>query len=268
MSKSKYEYVKKFEEHQVCLMDTFIVLRIDGKGFSKFSNLHNFEKPNDLKALCVMNEAAKEVCKNFNDIFLAYGQSDEYSFVLKKKSNLYKRRKDKIISVIVSLFTSAYYFNFEKLFLKKPEIFPIFDCRIICYPNFKTMWDYFCWRQVDCHINNLYNTCFWKLIQEKNKNNKEAEKILKFTLSDFKNEMLFKEFGINYAKIEAVFRKGSLFVRKKVVDLKKIEKMKNLEGKIKKISSPRKKIVYELLHVDLIQKDFWLNNFPELFEED
>lgn len=24
--------------------------------------------------------------------------------------------------------------------------------------------DYFGWRQADCHINNLYNTCFWSLV--------------------------------------------------------------------------------------------------------
>lgn len=268
MSKSKYEYVKKFEEHQTCLPDTYILIRLDGKGFSKFSTLHNFEKPNDLKALQIMNESAKSVCQNFNDILLAYGQSDEYSFVLKKKSNLYKRRKEKIISVIVSLFTSAYNSNFEKIFKKKLLSFPIFDCRIVIYPNFKTLWDYFCWRQVDCHINNLYNTCFWKLVKEKQKSNQEAEKILKFTLSDFKNEMLFKEFGVNYSKIEAIYRKGSLFVRKLEADLGKLEKMKQLEEKGVKVSQPRKKVVYELLHVDLIQKGFWEKYFPELLDQD
>lgn len=26
--------------------------------------------------------------------------------------------------------------------------------------------DYFAWRQADCHINNLYNTCFWALVAD------------------------------------------------------------------------------------------------------
>ncbi len=108
MAKSKYEYVKLFEDHSTCLLNTFMVVRVDGKGFSKYSELNQFEKPNDLKALQVMNSAAMSICKKFNEIFLAYGQSDEYSFVFNKNSNLYKRRKEKIVSVVSSLFTASY----------------------------------------------------------------------------------------------------------------------------------------------------------------
>ena len=39
-----------------------MVVRIDGKGFSKFTDLHKFKKPNDLRGLTVMNNAAKAVC--------------------------------------------------------------------------------------------------------------------------------------------------------------------------------------------------------------
>ena len=34
------------------------------------------------------------------------------------------------------------------------------------------------WRQVDCHINNLYNTTFWALIQSGGMDAKDAEKLL------------------------------------------------------------------------------------------
>ena len=40
---------------------------------------------------------------------------------------------------------------------------PVFDSRCVLYPDKKNVMDYFAWRQVDCHINNLYNTCFWGL---------------------------------------------------------------------------------------------------------
>lgn len=43
-----------------------------------------------------MNEAAFYVCQKFKDIFLAYGQSDEYSFALSKETGLFNRRVDKI----------------------------------------------------------------------------------------------------------------------------------------------------------------------------
>lgn len=62
MSKSRFEYVRNFEISDYCLQDTYIVVRVDGKGFHSFSQENNFDKPNDLKALKVMNSAALQVC--------------------------------------------------------------------------------------------------------------------------------------------------------------------------------------------------------------
>lgn len=47
MACSKYEYVKNFELEDKILPNIWIVVRVDGKGFHKFSKLHSFEKPND-----------------------------------------------------------------------------------------------------------------------------------------------------------------------------------------------------------------------------
>jgi len=35
-----------------------------------------------------MNRCAQRVMEEYNEIFMAYGQSDEYSFVLRKGQNL------------------------------------------------------------------------------------------------------------------------------------------------------------------------------------
>ena len=51
------------------------------------SQRHNFEKPNDLRALGLMNAAARAVLDEFQSIFLAYGQSDEYSFVFRQDAS-------------------------------------------------------------------------------------------------------------------------------------------------------------------------------------
>ena len=55
----------------------------------RFSDLHGFEKPNDLRALALMDDAAKEVLREFPDVRIAFGQSDEYSFVLQKDTSIY-----------------------------------------------------------------------------------------------------------------------------------------------------------------------------------
>jgi tRNA(His) guanylyltransferase len=133
-----------------------------------------------------MNTAAEYVCSSFAEIFLAYGQSDEYSFVLNKNTTLFSRRTDKILSCIVSAFTSAYVFHWRKHFEQDLQDIPTFDSRIVQYPNEECLKDYFRWRQVDCHINNLYNTVFWEMVRT-GKTHQEVEKILKDTNSGQKN---------------------------------------------------------------------------------
>ena len=266
MSKSKYEYVKNFEVQSKCIPETFILVRIDGKGFSKFTTINGFAKPNDRKALDLMNIAANEVCKKFKDIFLAYGQSDEFSFMLGRDTDLYNRRKEKICSTLVSVFTAVYNIKFEEIMGKKAIGYAIFDGRVVEYPSLKSMKDYFSWRQVDCHINNLYNTCFWKFVLEEGLSHKKTEKILKDTVSSDKHELLFSKFKLNYSHEPAIFRKGSLLIRHWKSDPAKLEKYNQLkkEGKIKNLSKPREKLNWNLEHCDLIQNKFWNQYFPDI----
>ena len=113
-----------------------------------------------------MNKAAKEVMKSFTDIVIAYGESDEYSFVFKKSAKVFNRREDKILSCVLSLFSSSYVFYFSKYFgNEQPKKIPSFDGRIVLYPTIEDLKNYLSWRQVDCHINNLYNTTFWALVK-------------------------------------------------------------------------------------------------------
>lgn len=116
MANSKFEYVKKFEQSHLLLPSTFMVVRIDGRGFTNFTNLHKFEKPNDIRGLNLMNKCAKEVMKSFTEIIIAYGDSDEYSFAFKKSAKVFNRREDKILSCILSLFSTSYVFYWSRYF--------------------------------------------------------------------------------------------------------------------------------------------------------
>lgn len=44
----------------------------------RFSDKYGFEKPNDRRALDLMNAAAVDVMKDLPDLNIAYGVSDEY----------------------------------------------------------------------------------------------------------------------------------------------------------------------------------------------
>ncbi|KAL1599441.1 tRNA-His guanylyltransferase [Nothophoma quercina] len=63
------------------------------------------------------------------------------------------------------------------------------------------------------HINNLYNTTFWTLVQQGGMGPQEAEQRLSGTVSADKNEILFKEFGINYNNEPECFKKGTILYR-------------------------------------------------------
>ena len=267
MANSRFEYVKMFEQDRVALLDTYMVVRLDGRSFTKMCKLHNFDKPNDLKALQAMNIAAQEVCNSFVDIILAYGQSDEYSFLFSKSSDIFQRRVDKIVSCVVSLFTSAYVFNFEEITGRKLQTLPSFDGRLVCYPNEKVLKDYFSWRQADLHINNLYNTCFWELVKSGVKERK-AEEMLSGTFSKDKHELLFSKFGISYGNIHEIFKKGTVLVWGEQEDEVKMKKFKELqeEKPEMKLKPPKKKKILEELNCDIIKEDFWMERFGDIFE--
>lgn len=110
---------------------------------------------------------------------------------------------------VVSQFSSSYVFYWKEFFQEQTLLFPpSFDGRVILYPSSRNLRDYLSWRQADCgchnepsrgytdplrevlgqtylcyslsgHINNLYNTVFWTLVQEGKLTNSQAEDRLK-----------------------------------------------------------------------------------------
>eukprot|EP00057_Strongylocentrotus_purpuratus_P033629 XP_792143.2 PREDICTED: probable tRNA(His) guanylyltransferase [Strongylocentrotus purpuratus] len=259
MAKSKFEYVRQFETQDKLLPNSWIVIRIDGKNFHKFSDIHGFEKPNDLRGLSLMSEAATSVMTEFKDIILAYGQSDEYSFVMKKDTTQYGRRASKLATTVSSLFASSFVFLWPKFFPDTPLQYPpAFDGRCVLYPSNKNLRDYLSWRQADCHINNLYNTCFWTLTQRGNCSPKEAEERLKGTVSGDKNELLFSQFDINYNAEPEIFRKGTTLMSNTVEE----EVLCGQGTEFEKTVSKTRRTVNKI-HKDIIGNSFWTEH-PEL----
>lgn len=252
MACSRFEYVKNYEQDDAILPNVWIVIRLDGKGFHKFSKAHEFAKPNDANALNLMNTAGVTVMEEFRDVILAYGQSDEYSFIFRKETNVFNRRAAKLLTYVTSLFTSAYVFNWNHWMHNRTLQYPpCFDGRIVLYPSDQNLRDYLSWRQADVHINNLYNTAFWNLILQSGLSNQEAETELRGTFSSDKNELLFTKFGINYNKLPAMFRKGTILLRKRV-------KINDKDGLNRQLIVP----VYD----DMIREQFWKDHSELLGE--
>jgi hypothetical protein len=119
----------------------------------RLSTRYSFSKPNDSRALNLMNAAASAVVSTIPDICIAYGVSDEYSFVFHKSTRLFERRAAKLVSTVVSTFT-AFYVHLWGKFMEGVELeasfLPTFDGRAVCYPSVGNLRDYMKWRQVDC----------------------------------------------------------------------------------------------------------------------
>lgn len=202
-----------------------------------------------------MNYAAREVIREVPDVTLAYGESDEYSFLFARDTRLYSRREAKLTTLITSLFTSHYVFAWNKFFPNEPLLKPpCFDGRAIVYPAKENVRHYFAWRQADCHVNNLYNTVFWALRLKGGQTEQEAVETLRGTVSADKNELLHSRFGINYNDIDSMLRKGTIIAGEATSS-------DDEQGKTK--SKATLQIVVS--HVDIIKDRFW-NERPHLLD--
>lgn len=271
MANSEFSYVRTFEQCDAIPPSNWIVVRIDGRGFSKLCKKYNLEKPNDKRALDLMNAAATEVVRSLVDVVLAYGQSDEYSFIFHESTTLFDRRAAKLATTVATTFTAEYCMQWSTFFPDMPltRPWPTFDGRCVAYPKRRVLRDYLAWRQADCHVNNLYNTTFWSLVLKGGMEAREAEERLKGTVAADKNEILFSEFGINYNNEPEIFRKGTVVYRAYDEDAGLVDEVDGVSrngGKAANVASKtqiekdrkrkmKARIVVE--HVDIIGDGFW-----------
>ena len=87
------------------------MIRIDGRGFHKFTE--GLERPYCRALADALDEAALLLCQEMIGCRFAYGQSDEYSFLLtdyeKEDAPLwFDGNMQKIVSVSASIFTAAF----------------------------------------------------------------------------------------------------------------------------------------------------------------
>jgi tRNA(His) 5'-end guanylyltransferase len=106
---TKFEYVIDREVISTAPVGKYIVIRVDGRRFKGFADEQKWYRPIDDRPYKLMNRVAAEVMSIYDGkIMFASGQSDEMSFFFQQNTDLYRRRVDKIMSTIVSTFTSYY----------------------------------------------------------------------------------------------------------------------------------------------------------------
>ena len=133
----------------------------------------------------------------------------------------------------------------------------------VVYPSDASLRDYLSWRQADCHINCQYNAAFWALVQRGGLSRPAAQARLAGTKTADKNELLFAEFGINYAELPPLHRRGSVLRRARVVEPHTpAAKADGAEPAV--VMRMRSRVVIE--HEDIIGDAFWAAH-PEMLAD-
>ncbi|MED6154141.1 hypothetical protein PIB30_109216, partial [Stylosanthes scabra] len=138
-----------------------------------------FLNPTSFRSL-MMNSCAVSVLEEYADIVLAYGFSDEYTFVFKNTSKFYDRRASKVLSIITSFFSSIIVTKWSDFFPQKElQYSPSFHGHVTSCASVDVLQAYLFWRQNMCHATNQYDHCFWRLVERDDMDVREAHDLLK-----------------------------------------------------------------------------------------
>ncbi len=178
---------------------THLVVRIDGRAFHQFTK--KLERPYCRPLADALDKAALQLCSEMIGCRFAYGQSDEYSFVLTDTEPAdaalwFDGNVQKIVSVSASFFTA----RFNQAF---PTDQPAaFDSRLLVIAQRTEVEKYLLWRQLDASANSLNMLASAHFTH--------AELLGKSTAE--KHELLHAK-GVNWALEAADFKRGRAIVR-------------------------------------------------------
>lgn len=185
-----------------------IIVRIDGKNFSKYTK--RLAKPYDETFSHLMIDVTKFLVKETN-AKIGYTQSDEITLVLysndPEKEVFFDGKTQKLISVISSLATAKFnQLANNKLSTKLVPEFATFDCRVFQVPDKIEAANALLWRTIDAKKNSISMAT--------RAHYSASEMHLKNSLE--KLEMLLDK-GVDWNLFPAFFKFGS-FVATRLVD--------------------------------------------------
>ena len=181
-----------------------MIIRVDGKSFHTFTQ--DLERPYSRALADGLDAAAVFVAGQMAGFAFAYGQSDEYSFLMtdfgRDDSRMwFEGSVQKIASVTASLFTAAFHRAYAT------PGFAAFDARVFAIPNRREVERYFLWRQADATRNSLNMLASAHYSHAELLGKSAAEK----------HDLLHAK-GENWAKRPADFKRGRVVLANASVD--------------------------------------------------
>jgi tRNA(His) 5'-end guanylyltransferase len=184
--------------HNVRLLPgAWVVLRVDGRGFSRFT-AERFEKPFDERFHDLMVQTAQALLAELQGVY-AYTESDEISVLFRPEWELFDRELEKVVSLSAALASATFTHACGSPVL--------FDSRAWLGARAGLVVDYFRWRQADAVRCALNGWCYW-VLRKAGQGVRAATTALEGKGVAFKNELLFQH-GINFNEVPAWQRRGS-----------------------------------------------------------
>lgn len=237
-----------------------MIIRLDMRAGHSFTK--GFQRPFDDIFIESIQETAKYLCENIENVKCSYQQSDEISLLLTDYDNIgtqawFNKDLQKMCSIAASMATLAFNRAFdekveeESMSLEVEAMFPsfpdtdykewentykahemaslkgaMFDARCFSIPK-EEVCNYFLWRQNDCVRNSI------QMVAQANFSHKQLQN----KSCDELQEMLWQEKNINWNDFETVKKRGSCCTKTgkhTVVDMKTGEQKDRLVWEIDK----------------------------------
>lgn len=178
------------------LPGTWPVIRVDGKGFTKFTEAR-YEKPFDERFSQCMVKTAEALLVALSGVY-AYTESDEISVLLPREWDLYDRAVEKAISISAGIASST--------FAQLCGDAVVFDSRLWLGASEQLVVDYFRWRQADASRCALNGWAYWTL-RKNGESARAATRALYGKSVNEKHELLFSR-GVNFNDTPMWQRRG------------------------------------------------------------
>jgi tRNA(His) guanylyltransferase len=197
------KYERSYENHIIGRVP--VIIRLDGKGFSKWTKKAKFDKPFDAKLCSAMSTTMLRTAEKIEGCVFGYTQSDEISFVIKNDQSLesvpwFDNRIQKICSITSSIATAYFNACWNSLDMA------FFDARVFAVPSITEVYNYLYWRQNDCTKNSISASCYYEVAKVVGK--KTARKLMHGLNQNQQQELLFSKSGINWNDYETKFKRG------------------------------------------------------------
>ncbi len=200
-----------------------IVARLDGKGFSQFTE--GLARPYDARLSAMMVETVKHLVFETNAV-CGYTQSDEITlgWYSPDYTNqlLFDGRIQKLNSVLAAKCSVKFVSMLAECLPEKKDELPVFDCRVWALPNLDEATNCFLWREFDATKNSISMAAshYYKHGELQNKSGSE------------KQEMLWQK-GVNWNNYPTFFKRGTYVKRKtlsRVFTVDEVEKLPPLHS--------------------------------------